>query len=192
MFLTNRLPRFQAPLTLVGKLFVATAILICGGIAAFHMTTGVRYYREVREALVEHTMIVERDKQTFQNLAAIPVVDRRHALLFVPKTYDGYWNVITEPVRKGFEPEMYLPFYGPALSGIAHLDGLPETPVPRPAMGYFLYPSEGHLQTLRPDDPKGLCVAAAVRGDFTTVYILDGGEDGISAISTVDCRDVMR
>lgn len=64
------------------------------------------------------------------DLSRLPPEVRRKAALFVPRDDRGYWDLL---------PDKAVPFVGPALSGLAHVGGMPVGDYTQQSYGYAAY-----------------------------------------------------
>lgn len=104
-------------------------------------------------------LVVLRDK---------PIEFRSKTLLFIPQSSVLYWSLL---------PTVYAPFLGPALAGMAQLDGIPQWPRKYLYFGYEVYPERTRAQT--PDDEKPQAIQRlAEKVGFKQVLVFRATETG--------------
>jgi hypothetical protein len=110
-------------------------------------------------------------------LAAWPLAEKRDALLYIPRDVTAYW---------GHRPCREIPFFAPALTGIALIDGLPADDCEDAQYyGYGIY--AGLRDAARgPLDPAALCAGAA-RWGMRWVAIISPAPGGGYAVQRLDC-----
>jgi hypothetical protein len=70
--------------------------------------------------------VVER----LRAIATLPIAERRKSAIFVPRDYAAYWKML---------PPMLVPFVAPAITGLVHIDGLPDGDNRHAHYGYDAY-----------------------------------------------------
>jgi len=133
-----------------------------------------RIIQKTRET--EATPDAKRDVITLlKTLDRLPLAVKKRTVLHIPKTNRAYWDIFPPD-----HPTAALagPFIGPAVSGLAMLEGLPDA-MPTSGYGYVAYPPESFAP--RPGDlvskKAQLCDrAASLR--FRRVIVIDGDSSG--------------
>jgi hypothetical protein len=109
-------------------------------------------------------------------LYRLPHEEKRVTLLYIPKRNRTYWNLLGTT-----NPPWVTSFVGPALSGLAQLEGLPERKDFNPDVGYGfrLYnPSDEARRSSAPNQAQAdLCRKAEGMG-FRHIVVLDANRDG--------------
>jgi hypothetical protein len=102
----------------------------------------------------------------------LPVAEKRQTVLFVPKRNKGYWKMLPNPRA--------TPFLGPAVAGLAMIDGLPD---PNPGIvfdeyGYQAYDLDQPRPTATdPEQEKAHVLQKARALGFGRVLVLDADKD---------------
>jgi|GEM_PF-1956179 len=108
-----------------------------------------------------------------ESLDRLPLSVKRRTILHIPKSNRAYWDII--PPEHGAHA-LAGPFIGPAVSGLAMLEGLPDAS-PSAGYGYGAYPPESFAQRSPPDlsaRRQELCErAASMRFHRVIVMYLD-------------------
>jgi hypothetical protein len=111
--------------------------------------------------------------QILRSIDRLPPAEKRVTALFVPRRNEAYWKMLPDPRA--------TPFLGPAVAGIAMIDGLPD---PHPGVDFSGYSFDTYdLDQPRPaiTDPereKSHVTDKARQMGFTRVLVLDVGKDG--------------
>ncbi|MBA2688675.1 MAG: hypothetical protein H0U64_11285 [Gemmatimonadaceae bacterium] len=114
-----------------------------------------------------------------RDLDTVPITEKRRALLFIPQSFERFWQMVPDPKLCS-----YAGFVGPALSGMALLDGVPPLGC-KVALGYGLRPYRDRLELQAADGPE-LCTRVQAMG-FERLYVVqDGSADG-HLISARNC-----
>ena len=120
------------------------------------------------------------------SLDKMPLAEKRRSLLFIPKSDRAYWDLLKGP----YAPKVGT-FVGPALSGVAMIDGLyvPAKDDPWVGHGYNNYsksaasrvqpPLVQYLPTLR---------SRCARMGFSQLIVIDGDRHGMQSVRKDDCR----
>ena len=119
------------------------------------------------------------------SLDQMPLADKRRSLLFIPKSDRQYWDLLHGPYwpKDG-------PFVGPALSGLAMIDGLyvPAKNDPWIGHGYHHY-SKADASRVQPplsQDLRALRSRSARMG-FRQLIVVTNRPDGSAQIERYDC-----
>jgi len=161
----------RLPVTEMARKFMDHAAEIFGPVDSSKWTDANIRNRKVIEAL--------------EQLAKLPEDEKRHTLLFLPKSNRLYWGLPATACKA-------LPFIVPAITGIAMIDGLPggECSDQR-GYGYEIYRMPAHLRHQTVDESADLCAHVRQKG-FRRVIIFDRGANEKVAISTLACDDCLR
>jgi hypothetical protein len=106
-------------------------------------------------------------------LDRLPPAEKRVTALFVPKRNEAYWKMLPNPRA--------TPFLGPAVAGLAMIDGLPD---PHPGVvfsgyGYGEYDlNQARAAVTDPEQERAQVVEKARRLGFGRVVVLDAGKEG--------------
>ncbi len=120
------------------------------------------------------------------SLDEMPLAEKRRSLLFIPKSNRQYWDLLHGP---------YWPkdgtFVGPALSGVAMIDGLyvPAKDDPWVGHGYSHYskPTASHVQPPLPQYLATLRSRCAHMG-FSQLIVIDSDRSGMLTLRKYNCR----
>jgi hypothetical protein len=136
---------------------------------------------------VETRMKADKNIVTIlSSLDEMPLAEKRRSLLFIPKSNRPYWDLLHGP---------YWPkdgtFVGPALSGVAMIDGLyvPAKDDPWVGHGYSHYSKStaSHLQPPLPQYLPTLRSRCAHMG-FSQLIVIDSDRSGMLTLRKYDCR----
>ncbi len=97
--------------------------------------------------------------QALRELNALAEIDKGHSLLFIPRENTAYWRLL--------RPCRLVPFVGPAVSGLALLDGLPEPDCRAQMNGYERYDMrlpKVHVSLSEKNSIPRLCAMVRSRG----------------------------
>jgi hypothetical protein len=112
----------------------------------------------------------------FVGLYRLPREEKRFTLLHIPKTNRTYWDLLGDT-----NPPWVTPFVAPALSGLAHLEGLPDAEDSSHEGGYGYREYQSSRDAQRPAAPEqakdDLCRKADGMG-FRRILVLDVNRDG--------------
>jgi hypothetical protein len=143
-----------------------------------------RAYGLIREHAVAQQARRDARAQTIDILVGLyrlPREEKRVTLLHIPKTNRTYWDLLDDT-----NPPWVTPFVAPALSGLAHLEGLPDAEYSTHAGGYheggygyreYQPWKDTHRQTAPEQAKADLCRKAEGMG-FRRVLVLDVNRDG--------------
>jgi hypothetical protein len=98
--------------------------------------------RSVRAKTVETEAKPDGKRDVLNSLDRLPLKDKRESILHIPKSTRPYWDFFP-PEHPGHG--VAGPLIGPAVSGLAMLEGLPDAS-PSAGYGYGAYPREGFAQ----------------------------------------------
>jgi hypothetical protein len=116
--------------------------------------------------------------RTLQQLAELPLSEKQTTLLFVPRSNEQYWNMVSSCEA--------VSLMGPSISGMAMLAGLPD-PSCKLILGHFgMYPARAAQGVLLEQDEPSLCAAARERG-FSKVIVLDAAPQGRVSAKKISC-----
>jgi hypothetical protein len=137
-------------------------------------------FGEVRQLLDSVTRAAEKSpdprRPVVQVLRAIDRLDpaeKRVTALFVPKRNEAYWKMLANPQAASF--------LGPAITGVAMIDGLPDVPpgVVLRGYGYEAYAlSRPRPPAADPEQEKARVLGKARELGFGRVLVLDTDQDG--------------
>jgi hypothetical protein len=103
----------------------------------------------------------------------LPPAEKRVTVLFIPKRNEAYWKMLHDPRA--------TPFLGPAVAGLAMIDGLPD---PQPevvfdAYGYHAYDlNQPRPAFTDPEEEKSHVLGKARQKGFRRVLVVDVNKDG--------------
>lgn len=117
-----------------------------------------------------NSTLIARDKviRALQTLYELPREAKRNTLLFIPQSYDAYWNLIRCESA---------PFVAPAISGFAMIDGLPGRDCQVTGAGYADYSPRSGPQLDSGQIRSDICNRAFSQG-FLNVIALEGPAEG--------------
>jgi len=112
--------------------------------------------------------------ETLQELAKMPIADKRQTVLFIPQSNKLYWNWLPNPNA--------APFIVPAVTGMAMIDGLPYG---KPNFyGYESYILRTTQQL--PQSQEEICQKAKTKG-FSHVIIIDTDSNNRVITQKISC-----
>jgi hypothetical protein len=126
----------------------------------------------IREKTQEQQHRSDAEAETIRLLSDLfwlPREEKRLSLLYIPRSNRAFWDLLDQS-----KPRWLAPLVGPALSGIALIDGLPD-PQDIPANGLNGYSSYEHARSPRPPSDRtksALCRRAEQMG-FRRIIVLD-------------------
>ncbi len=116
--------------------------------------------------------------KTLVELDKIPLRDKRRTLLFIPKSNRLYWDSLNPYT---------IPLIGPALTGIAMVDGLSEVPIssefPLHQWAYYIYKVHSNSQSLAESTPDKVYSKVLEKG-FSKLIVIEykNGETVVTKI----------
>ncbi len=111
--------------------------------------------------------------RTLHQLDHMPISEKRHTLLFVPRSNTQYWDLVPSCEA--------VSFLGPSIAGMAMLDGLPG-PGCKFILGQFsVYPPRTAQGALVAQDETSLCVAAREKGFSRVIVLNSDAQAGVRA-----------
>jgi hypothetical protein len=136
-----------------------------------------RAYAMIREQTTGLQSRRDPEAQTVRmldSLYGLPKVEKRVTLLYIPRTNRAFWDLLGTN-----SPPWMRPLMGPALSGLALLDGLPD-PEDIPANGLNGYAAYDRSQAIRlpSDRTKDALCRRAERMGFRRILVLEVTPDG--------------
>jgi hypothetical protein len=108
--------------------------------------------------------------QALHDLEQLPAAEKRRTALFIPRTTRAYWDLVSDAGNASL---------GPALSGLAMIDGLPPLGQPVHWYGYNFYPRAGRQREDFGPGPTGERILRRAHSlGFTKVLVLETDRGG--------------
>jgi len=136
---------------------------------------------------------VESRMKTDKNIVAIlssldemSLAEKRRSLLFIPKSNRQYWDLLHGP----YWPKVGT-FVGPALSGVAMIDGLYVPAKDDPWVGYgYNHYSKTAASRIQPPLSQYLPIlqSRCAHQGFSQLIVIDSDRNGMPTLRKYDCR----
>jgi len=122
-------------------------------------------------------------QNALRRVGDLPISVRKRSALFVPQSYERYWQMFDADQRC-----TYVPFVAPAIAGVVVIDGMP----PRSCnvtQQYNFSSFNARARDQRPEDvsAQALCTKARTM-ELSQVFVMSPDASGNARLSRLTCK----